>query len=67
MEDASIEEQATQLEKINVVQQLTNLLTFDNIRERVTSGQLALNGWHYNIGVGEISIYNQTKEMFEIF
>lgn len=67
MVDASIEEQATQLEKVNVVQQLANLLTFDNIRERVASGQLTLNGWHYNIGAGEISIYNQTKEMFEVF
>lgn len=67
MEGESFEEQATRLEKVNVIQQLSNLLTFDNIYQRVTSGQLKLNGWHYNIGAGEISIYNQEKEIFEVF
>ena len=67
MTDASLTEKATCLEKLNVVQQLENLLTFDNIRDRVENGQLALNGWHYNIGAGEISIYNQESKEYEIF
>ena len=67
MAEASFEEKATCLEKMNVIQQLSNLLTFENIRKRVASGQLNLNGWNYNIGKGEISVYNQEKQAFEIF
>lgn len=63
--DEDLTVKANRLEKLNVIQQLTNLMTFDNIRQRVKAGELKLNGWHYSIGDGVISIYDQDSKEFE--
>jgi carbonic anhydrase len=44
--------------------QLSRLVTFPTIRERVESGRLALHGWHYIIETGEVLILDVEREEF---
>lgn len=67
MPNDSMTAKANRLEKLNVIQQLSNLMSYDNIKNRVENGQLTLNGWHYSIGDGVISIYNQDDKEFNEF
>ena len=46
--DEEMTVKANRLEKLNVIQQLSNLMTYENIRDRVEKNQLTLNGWHYS-------------------
>lgn len=46
------------LEKLNAVQQLDNLMTYDFVRERFESGDLNLQAYYYDIGTGSISVYD---------
>ena len=52
-------------EQMNVVEQLSHLLSYPFIRDRVNQGKLKLLGWHYIIETGEILGYNQEKGFFE--
>ena len=62
--DEEMTVKANRLEKLNVIQQLSNLMTYENIRDRVEKNQLTLNGWHYSIGDGVISIFNEEENEF---
>jgi len=53
-------------EQMNVVEQITHLLTYSYIRERYNNGSLSILGWHYIIETGEIFGYNDTKGFFEL-
>jgi len=46
------------LEKLNAVQQLDNLMTYDFVREKFESGDLNLQAYYYDIGTGSISVYD---------
>lgn len=50
-------------EKISVIHQLDNLLTYPAVKKRVDEGSLFLHGWHYDIENGEIAYYDD--EAFE--
>ncbi|NLL92248.1 MAG: carbonic anhydrase [Ruminococcaceae bacterium] len=52
------EDKAIMLEKLNAVQQLDNLMTYDFVRQAVESGELNLQAYYYDIGTGSISVYN---------
>lgn len=52
------EDKVIMLEKLNAVQQLDNLMTYEFVRERVASGELNLQAYYYDIGTGGISVYN---------
>lgn len=54
------------MEQVNVIQQLTNLMTYFYIRERVESGKLKLSGWYYIIETGEVYIYNDETHDFKL-
>ncbi len=41
-------------EKLNVIKQIENLLTYPGVRKRVEEGKLRLHGWYYVIEKGEI-------------
>lgn len=58
---------AYEFESLNVVQQLNNLLSYPQIKQKVAEKKLNLHGWHYNIGQGEISVYNQELQEFEVY
>ncbi|HUF50369.1 MAG TPA: carbonic anhydrase [Longimicrobiales bacterium] len=51
-------------EQRSVALQLTHLLTFPMVRERVEDGRLALHGWHYIIERGEVLILDVEHEEF---
>ncbi len=52
-------------EKISVVYQLDNLLTYPAVRRRVEEGTLYLHGWHYNLEDGCIEHYDDENYEFK--
>jgi len=52
-------------EKISVVYQLDNLLTYPAVKRRVDEGTLYLHGWHYDIEDGEIEYYDDENYEFK--
>lgn len=54
------------LEKLNAVQQLDNLMTYDFVRQRVEAGKLNLQAYYYDIGTGSISVYDYDSVFSDI-
>ncbi|MDO5696231.1 MAG: carbonic anhydrase [Eubacteriales bacterium] len=52
------------MEKENVKQQILNLMTHPQIRERMDSGELVVEGWYYDIASGRIDIYSPEMDDF---
>lgn len=48
----------------NVLVQLQNLQTHPSVLSRLTSGDVMLYGWIYNIGTGEVDSYDADKQRF---
>ena len=66
MPDESPEKQTRACEREAVLVSLKNLMTFPWVKERVSTGQLSLHGWYYNISTGQLKYYNQLTGEFEI-
>ncbi len=62
--DMSEEEKTVLLEKFNAVQQLDNLMSYDFIRQKVESGTLNLHACYYDIGSGNITVYDYEQKSF---
>lgn len=60
------EDKIIMLEKLNAVQQLDNLMTYDFIKEKVESGDLNLQAYYYDIGTGAISVYDYDSVFSDI-
>lgn len=43
---------------------MENLLTFPWIRQAVEAGELALHGWYFDLGSGELSQWSEEKDDF---
>ena len=54
------------LERASVVATLGNLLTFPDIRGRVTAGELRLLGAYFDIGNGDLTIHDPQTGKFEL-
>jgi len=54
-------------ERISVVYQLDNLLTYPAVRRKVEDGTLFLHGWHYDIENGHIDYYDDENYEFKAF
>ena len=52
-------------EKLSVVFQLENLLTYPAVKNGVDNGSIFLHGWHYNIENGEIAYYDNENHTFK--
>jgi len=52
-------------EKMSVVYQLDNLLTYPAVKRRVDEGTLFLHGWHYDIENGNIEYYDDENYEFK--
>ncbi len=52
-------------ERISVVYQLDNLLTYPAVKRRVEEGRLYLHGWHYDIENGHIDYYDDENYEFK--
>jgi len=61
--DRPKEELLRYTEKISVIHQIDNLLTYPAVKKRVDAGKLFLHGWHYDIATGKIEYYDD--ESFE--
>jgi len=53
-------------EQMNVVEQLSHLMTYPYIRERVEKNTMKLIGWHYMIHTGSIYEYHRETGEFEL-
>ena len=51
-------------EKISVISQLENLLSYPAVRRGVEEERLFLHGWHYDLASGEIDCYDEEKRKF---
>ena len=52
-------------ERISVVYQLDNLLTYPAVKDKVEEGTLYLHGWHYDIENGHIDYYDDENYEFK--
>ncbi|MCG3716849.1 carbonic anhydrase, partial [Aliarcobacter butzleri] len=52
-------------EKISIVYQMENLLTFPYIEERIKNGELQIHGWYYKIEDGSIEYYDGEECSFK--
>ena len=52
-------------ERVSVIFQLENLLTYPAVKRRVADGTLFLHGWHYNIQNGNIEYYDEEAYEFK--
>ena len=62
--DASDEERLRALIQENVLLQLTHLKTHPHVAAKYAVGALQLHGWHYDIGQGEVSAYDEAQGRF---
>jgi phosphoribosylaminoimidazole-succinocarboxamide synthase len=67
MSGKSREEQERACEQEAILVSLDNLLTFPWILERVANKKLALHGWYFDMGHGELLHYNPVSNRFEAF
>lgn len=51
-------------EKLSVISQLENLLTYPSVSKRVDSGEISIHGWVYDIESGEIEYYDPEISQF---
>ncbi len=51
-------------EKVSVIFQLENLLTYPAIKRRTEEGNLFLHGWHYDLATGDILYYDDEEMVF---
>lgn len=55
------------MEKVNVVEQLKHLKEYPLIEQRMRSGTLEIEGWHYDIGSGMVLVYDEkVKDFIEV-
>lgn len=51
-------------ERISVLVQLENLMTYPFVKEKVTKNELQLHGWYFSIETGEISFFDPKSYQF---
>ena len=52
-------------EKLSVINQIENLLTYPSVKVKVDAGEIAIHGWIYDIASGEIEYYDPETSQFE--
>lgn len=63
--DQSNEKMLRYTEKISVVYQIDNLLTYPGIQRRVEDGTLFLHAWYYDMQSGDIEYYDDDNYEFK--
>jgi len=51
-------------EKVSIIFQLQNLLTYPAVKRRVDKGEVFLHGWHYDMSSGSIECYDDEAYEF---
>ena len=62
--DAQKEKLLRLTEKLNVVFQIENLLTYPYVKKKVEKGELHIHGWLYDIETGHIEYYDPDQHAF---
>lgn len=62
----SPEEREWLTEKVNILVQMKNLLSYPYVKSRYDEGTLQILGWHYIIETGEIYNFCDEKAVFEL-
>ncbi len=62
--DAPKEELLRLTEKLSIVHQIENLLTYPQVKERFEKGDLHIHGWYYHIENGKIEYYDADNYEF---
>lgn len=66
MTDDSPEEREWLTERVNILVQMRNLLSYPYIRERYEARRLSIYGWHYIIETGEIYNFCDEEQLFKL-
>jgi len=66
MKEGSEAEREWITEKVNILFQMENLLSYPFVRERVIAGSLKVLGWYYIIETGKVYNFNDETGHFEI-
>ena len=61
---APIENLLRLTEKLSVVKQIENILTYPNVKKRFENGDLYIHGWYYDIETGNIQYYDAESYEF---
>jgi carbonic anhydrase len=56
--DADKEELLRLTEKLSVINQIDNILTYPSVKKRFEENNLHIHGWYYDIETGKIEYYN---------
>ncbi len=56
--DAPKEDLLRLTEKLSVVKQIENILTYPHVKNRFEDGSLHIHGWYYDMETGKIDYYN---------
>ena len=64
--DVTHEERLELTEKISVLFQLKNLLTYPDVERRVNEGELFLRAWYYRLDTGELEYFNTESGEYEL-
>jgi len=56
--DAPKEDLLRLTEKLSVVKQIENILTYPYVKKRFEDGELSIHGWYYDMETGYIEYYN---------
>jgi len=51
-------------EKLSVINQIENILTYPSVAKRFESGKLSIHGWHYDMETGKIEYYDAESYQF---
>ncbi len=51
-------------EKLNIIEQIENLLTYPAIQKRIEEGTIFVQGWYYHLENGDLEYYDHIKNEF---
>lgn len=52
-------------EKLNIIEQMKNIMTYPFVKDRVEKGKIKIYGWYFVIPTGQVYNYNPTTNEFE--
>lgn len=52
------------MEQMNVIEQVEHLKGYPKIQQLIAKGELEVEGWHYDIKSGNVSVYDETTDSF---
>lgn len=53
------------MERMNAVTQLNHLKEYPSIQKRLNQGTLIVEAWHYDIGAGDVQVYDEKSKKYQ--